>query len=78
MEILQHAVVTLVALAAAAVVLRRLFGFLSPRAEEPRCAGCPSTQGACAPTAPQPGGGVVHPAVLVRRAAVPVSGLSRR
>ena len=78
MEILQHAVVTMVALAAAAVVLRRLFGFLSPRAEQPRCAGCPSTESSCAPSPAPSGGGAVHPAVLVRRADLRTSAQPRR
>ncbi len=78
MEIFQHAVVTVVALAAGALVLRRVFGFLSPRAEAPRCAGCPSTQSACAPAASQAGTGASHPAVLVRRADLRTSALPRQ
>jgi len=51
MEILQHAVVTLVALAASAVLVRRVFGSIKPRAGRTSCAGCPSAPGSCGATA---------------------------
>jgi hypothetical protein len=70
MEILQHAVVTLVALAASAVLVRRVFGFVEPRAGRTGCAGCPSAQGACGPTTQATSGATVHhPAVLIRTSA---------
>jgi hypothetical protein len=74
MEILQHAVVTLVALAASAVLVRRGFGFVEPRAGRTGCAGCPSAQGACRATTQATSGATVqHPAVLI-----PTSALVRR
>jgi hypothetical protein len=42
METLQHAVVTLVALAAATFVARRAFVTVRPVRGAPRCASCPS------------------------------------
>lgn len=69
-EILQHAVVTLVALAASAVLVRRVFGFVEPRASRIGCAGCPSAQGACRATTQATSGATVHhPAVLIRTSA---------
>lgn len=70
MEIVQHAVVTLVALAASAVLCRRVFGFASPPAPGTGCAGCPSAQDACgATTQPTTGATVQHPVVLMRTCA---------
>lgn len=70
MEILQHAVVTLVALAASAALFRRVFGFVGPRAGRTGCAGCPSAQGACGATTQATSGATVqHPAVLIRASA---------
>ena len=71
MEILQHAVVTLVALAAGTAVFRRAFRFARPlRAEESACSGCPSAQGLCGATTPSTSGATIqHPAVLIRTSA---------
>lgn len=44
MELLQHAVVTMVALGAAAFVVRRVFGTLRPSRPEPPCASCESNR----------------------------------
>lgn len=70
MEIVQHAVVALIALAAGAVLVRRVFGFVGPRAGRTSCAGCPSAPGARGAT-PQPrtNATVEHPAVLMRSSA---------
>lgn len=51
MELLQHAVVTLVALAAGAVVIRRVLGFAAPPAKPAGCAGCPAARAASGSTA---------------------------
>lgn len=70
MEIFQHTVVTLVALAASAALCRRVFGFAGPRAGRTGCAGCPSAQGACGGTTRATSGATVqHPAVLIRTSA---------
>jgi hypothetical protein len=45
-EILQHALVTLAALAASAAIFRRILGFVGTRARRPVCS-CPSGGGAC-------------------------------
>lgn len=68
--LLQDAVVTLVAMGAVAIVLRRAFGFFrTDRA--PACANCPSsrqaTRTACAAGATPAGSATTHPAVLYRR-----------
>lgn len=55
-DLLQHAVVTLVAVAAAWIVLQRVFGVFGPAraAGGPGCASCPSSRGACGPAAAKP------------------------
>jgi hypothetical protein len=59
-EILQTIVVTLAALAAAAVVVRRVFPSSASRAGQEGCAGCPSAGGGCGtkrvPETKTPGG----------------------
>lgn len=67
----QHAVVTLAAAAAGAVIARRVFGFFGTREQEPRCANCQPNAGTGAPTARDgraaaPGAGTTHPAVFIR------------
>jgi len=49
MNLLQDIVVTLVALAAAGILFRRLVGFARPAADgaAPACGNCPSAAGAC-------------------------------
>ena len=70
MEILQHAVVTLVALAASAVLVRRVFGFIKPRAGRTNCAGCPSAPGTRGATIqPRSDAALQHPAILIRSSA---------
>jgi hypothetical protein len=71
MEILQHAVVTLVALAASAVLCRRVVGVVGHPAGRTECAGCPSAQGACRATTQTTSGATVqHAAVLILRKTV--------
>lgn len=78
MEILQHAVVTLVALGASAALVRRVFGFAGPRAGRTGCAGCPSAQGVCGATTQATSAATVqHPAVLIRPSAHERSRTSR-
>lgn len=70
MEILQHAVVTLVALAASALLCRRVFGFVGPGAGRTCCARCPSAEGACGATTHVTSGATVqYAAVLIRTSA---------
>lgn len=66
-EWLQDALVTLAALAAVTLVLRRVRGVAASDAT-PRCANCPSGEGACAATPPAqpPAGPQTHPLVVVR------------
>jgi len=76
MNLLQDIVVTLVALAAMAILFRRLIGFARPAPDgaAPACANCPSAAGAChtpaaAPlsaSTPGPSQGVERPLVFVR------------
>ena len=70
MEILQHAVVTLLALAAVAVLYRRIVGFAGPGAAGTGCDGCPSAERTCGTTThAATGAAVQHPAVLIRTSA---------
>jgi hypothetical protein len=79
MEILQHAVVTLVALAASGLVFRRVFGFVGRRAGGSGCAACPSAKGACGgSTQVTSDATVVHPAVMIRTSAQLRSQTSRK
>ena len=74
MDLLQDAIVALVAVAAAVVLFRRLAGFARPADAAPGCANCPSAAGAChtpasAPLSaatPTPSSGVERPLVFVR------------
>ena len=52
LEFLQDGIVTLVAVAAAAVILQRVLGFVRPSTAR-GCAKCPSAAGACATEAPR-------------------------
>ena len=70
MEIFQHAVVTLLALAASALVFRRVFGFVGRSAGRSGCAACPSAKGSCGTTTQATSGAtVVHPVVMLRTSA---------
>jgi hypothetical protein len=64
-DLIQTIVVTIVALAAAALVVRRLFVSTAPAPGQEGCAGCPSAQ-SHAPSKSKPAPDV-HPAVLIRR-----------
>jgi hypothetical protein len=71
-ELLQHAVVTAVALGAAWVLVRRVFGVFAPEAKAPGCASCAAGQAACghaaAPSRVEPAAtGDVAPLTLHRR-----------
>jgi hypothetical protein len=52
-ETLQHVLVTVIALLAMVVIVRRVAGFVGVRAKQTTCA-CPSSKGSCAGSA-QPG-----------------------
>ena len=56
MNLLEDIVVTLVALAAIAILFRRLVGFARPAPDgaAPACANCPSAAGACHVATPEP------------------------
>jgi hypothetical protein len=71
-DLLQHGVVTAVALAAAWVLVQRVFGVFAPAAKGPGCASCAAGQAACghATTAVQAApktGADVAPLTLHRR-----------
>ena len=69
-EMLQDALVTAVALAAGAMLVRRVFGFAGLGAGRSRCAECPSARGTCEAPAQATGGATTqHPAVLIRPSA---------
>ena len=70
-EILQHALVTMAALAASAVIFRRILGFVGTRARRTGCS-CPSGDGACGMPGPgtsanETGATVHHVTVLTRQ-----------
>jgi hypothetical protein len=66
-DILQHAVVSVVALAASGTLVRRVFGFALPNARRTGCAACPSGRNTCgAPTQATGGAPSQHAAVLIR------------
>lgn len=65
-DMLQHGVVTLVALGALAVIARRVLGFVQVRDTRSGCPNCPSSKGACAPRVTPDTQPTTHPAVLVR------------
>lgn len=68
MDLLQEVIVALVAVAAAALVFRRLMGVARPADAAPGCANCPSGGGSCqtAPVAEPPAARAEHPLVFVR------------
>ncbi|MCC6992488.1 MAG: hypothetical protein IT181_26020 [Acidobacteria bacterium] len=68
-ELVQHAVVTVVAMAAVAIVLRRLVGVARPApGAPPACANCPSNASARprATSTSTPQARTEHPLVFVR------------
>ena len=69
-EILQHALVTLAALAASAAIFRRVMGFVGTRARRTGCS-CPSGGGACGTpghsTASTGNGATVHHVTVLTR-----------
>ena len=67
MDLIQHALVTLVTLMAVAILFRRVTGFARP-SSTPGCANCPSAAGACHVAAPMPAPAVrpEHPLVFIR------------
>lgn len=71
-EWLQHLTVTLVALAALVVIVRRVFGFLRPPAKGAACASCPSSKNTCAPSS------AAEPPRSAPTMVIPYSALLRR
>jgi len=69
-EILQHALVTLAALAASTAVFRRVLGFVGTRARRTGCS-CPSGGGACGSlghsTSSKGNGATVHHVTVLTR-----------
>ena len=69
LDILQHVVVTLAALAAGWIVVRRVFTAVAPGAGAPQCASCPVAHGKSAPAAAPIGteaSPTTHPMILVK------------
>lgn len=70
LEIVQHAIVTVIAFAAAAMLVHRLVGFARPPAKgESACKACASGQtgaATCATVRPETGAEQARPAVLYR------------
>lgn len=64
-DTLQHALVTLAALAASAVIARRLLGFVGARPRRTGCA-CPSGKNMCGTPAADATKVTAHPATLVK------------
>jgi hypothetical protein len=66
LDFVQDGLVTLAALAAGALVFRRVFAFVRPGAK-PGCANCPSGSAVCAPPARETArDSDTHPLVLVQ------------
>lgn len=69
-EILQHAFVTLAALAAGTAIFRRVMGFVGRRARRTGCS-CPSGEGACGTpghgTSSKGNGATVHHVTVLSR-----------
>ena len=65
-EMLQHAIVTLVALGALAVIARRVLGFVGVRESKSGCSNCASSKSACATPTTAATRPTTHRAVLVR------------
>lgn len=67
-EMLQHVIVTIAALAAAATLVRRVLALTGrDTTATPACGSCPTSKGACgADAAPTREATVSHPAVLLR------------
>lgn len=69
LDILQHVIVTLAALAAAWIVVRRVFTAVAPGAGAPQCASCPVAHGKSAPSAapaPTAGSPTAQPMILLK------------
>jgi hypothetical protein len=62
-ELLQDAVVTVAALGAVSLIVRRVV-VLGRQKTQGTCASCPSSRGTCAPTAPTASQPVVQPVKL--------------
>jgi hypothetical protein len=63
-EMLQNALVTLIALLAMVVIVRRIAGFVGLRANQTHCA-CPSSKGACGGSAQPLTSGAPQPLTLM-------------
>jgi hypothetical protein len=65
-ELLQHGVVTMVAMGAGVIILRRAIGFVFGREQaSPSCGSCASSASRCG-TPARGGSATTHPAVLIR------------
>jgi hypothetical protein len=70
-ETLQHVLVTLIALLAMVVIVRRIAGFVGVRAKQTTCA-CPSSKGSCGGSVRPPASDAPQPlALMVKRPASP-------
>jgi hypothetical protein len=68
MELLQHGVVTLAALGAAWVIVRRVFTAVAPGPSSPQCASCPAAHHHTARPAPaRTPERTTHPLILVKK-----------
>ena len=63
-DLLQHALVTLTALLAMVVIIRRIAGFVGVRAKQTTCA-CPSSKGSCTGSAQPPASDAPQPVALM-------------
>jgi hypothetical protein len=65
-DILQHVVVTIAALGASVIVVRRVFGFFAPpRSQSTGCPSCPSATNSCAAKPAATAAGGEHPVVFI-------------
>lgn len=67
LELIQDASVTLVAVVAAAVILRRVMAFVYPSKSASGCSSCASASSSCAPGGQQAGAAVQAVPLRVRR-----------
>jgi hypothetical protein len=65
-ETLQHVLVTVIALLAMVVIVRRVAGFVGVRAKQTTCA-CPSSKGSCAGSAQPVSSAAPQPVTLMAK-----------
>ena len=68
-DMLQHALVTLIALLAMIVIVRRVAGFVGVRAKQKQCS-CPSSKGACGGSVQPTASAASQPLIMLKPSAI--------